>query len=310
MFDDFLHLKNPMNRRLDWRQILKICFFGLVVLWLIFLLSNLSGAQEEIPAGEELSGKPTTSELFFDLLGSSEPPAPMGLGEGDVLYDYWNTGDDMSMNFDETNQLGQTFTATTTYIPVAVRLKMFKTSAITTVYLHFYATEGEQPTSTPLCTATLTGDDIPTDVADWVEFTFSDCSGLNQSTMYALVCHTSEMGGDPLNWRVQNSDAYAGGSLTHSDGQHGVMGTWSNSTRDCMFEIYGAGEEPPVPPTTSTDTIILIQNTTTGAFFYLDRTITYGDCLIFFILLLILLLFIIKFIFNLEIPRRISGKKL
>ena len=69
---------------------------------------------------------------------------------------------------------------------------------------------------------------------------------------------------------------------------------WEYSKVDC--ECYNSTTE-------------LVANLDTGAEFYLRKTISYGEFLISTFLLILVVAFIIKIIFDLEIPKRINFKR-
>jgi hypothetical protein len=92
--------------------------------------------------------------------------------------------------------------------------------------------------------------------------------------------------------------------------------SWTlNENHDADLYFINMGEEP-CPATSSEDmcicttTLNYISNTSTGAGFWLDNSISLGDFLIASFLLGILVLFIVKTIFDLEIPRKINYKKI
>lgn len=59
----------------------------------------------------------------------------------------------------------------------------------------------------------------------------------------------------------------------------------------------------------ATDTKILIENASTDASFYLDQTVSYGDMLVIAFLSVLIIGGVIKFILDLEIPKRMNFKK-
>lgn len=283
-----------------------------IILIIVYLLTTcyFAFAQEE-PVGtstEEIEAS-STGELISPIFYNSPLP-PLFLGDNSLIrYEYYNVGNDDPVSTRNIYWRGQSIIASSTHNVNIIKI-LAKRQGIPSNPLYidlFLADESGFPTGATLTSGTINPQEFE-ETEQWYDISVNQIE-ITNNLKYTIIGHIT--GGDDDNkvlWgRDYSSPQYAQGTFIYSNNSGG---SWiAEPEADLLFEVWGEEEIPPAPPTTATDTIIFIENTTTGAFFYLDRTITYGDCLIFFILLLILLLLIIKFIFDLEIPRRITAKK-
>lgn len=214
---------------------------------------------------------------------------------------------------------GQTFTPTTTHNSIGIKVSL-GASATRLYNLNAYLcdTLSQKPIVSCLgnyiAKGTIYASSVNRVLGSGLEYhiIFNNVSekDLATNTLYSLVMVGYGTSDTPLTVWGKTGNPYVSGSAVFSKNA-GL--TWTTTTDDLYFQIIG---ELPCPATSLEDmcvcttTLSYISNTSTGAGFWLDSSISLGDFLIASFLLGILILFIVKFIFELEIPRKINFKKI
>ena len=149
---------------------------------------------------------------------------------------------------------GQTFTASSSYKITSVELKLYRMGSPGTLTVGIYATSGDLPTGTALCSGTTDGDTLPTGSPyEWREITLGAGFQLTQDVKYAIAL--SAPGGSLFNWVYWRYRPTSGEEYCVDDTYSRGYALWSNdsgsswnsySPWDFYFVIYGisGGAEP------------------------------------------------------------------
>ena len=159
--------------------------------------------------------------------------------------EYYIAGDDSLGGFQATTWHPQTFTTTSAYTVVSVKLLMARLGSPGNLTVSVRATSGGEPTGGDLCSVTIDPSVITTNQAgEWVEFTFDSSYALSDATLYAIVARTATGDNDNrIYWRADIS------SPSYTNGQSGLSvdsgSSWIMlSNIDKLFEVWG---EIPLP---------------------------------------------------------------
>jgi len=157
------------------------------------------------------------------------------------IYEYYNTGDNISTSIYSSIWRGQTFTPSVAHTITSVKLKLYRIGAAPgTVTVGIRATSGGQPTGGDLCSGTIDGNTLTTlFTGAWYEITLGSGYDLSAGTKYAIVVGApSSDAFNYIRWRMDTlSPTYGGGWLV-SSGDGGSSWT-STSIYDLMFEEWG-----------------------------------------------------------------------
>jgi hypothetical protein len=170
--------------------------------------------------------------------------------EGNLIYEYYNTGDAASSNVYGDYWLAQTFTVGATgHTVTSVKLKLYRVGSPGTVTVSIRATNvNGHPTGSDLTSGSIDGNSLTTDsTGAWYEIGLVPYL-LSPNTKYGIVVRApSGNSGNAGKWRYNSSSlTYSGGNYEES-GNGGVL--WSAiPLSDCMFEVWGGGLPPPPPP--------------------------------------------------------------
>jgi len=168
----------------------------------------------------------------------------------DLLNDYFNSGDDGERAVADATWKAQTFTPTTSYTILKIKLLLFKTGTVGTVTASITAVDGSgHPTGADLCSGTSDASSLPTTSPyEWRTITLGAGTALTSGTKYAIVFRLA--GGDIFSnfvgWRRVIAGGYAGGNAERSSDSGS---SWAVSgTEDFLFETYSdTGLEPTFP---------------------------------------------------------------
>lgn len=228
-------------------------------------------------------------------------------------YENYNFHDGLMATVRSTYYASQIFKPPGPYVLYGVKMWFYATSNISAVDSTFTITLRQTtnglPNSTILNTSTLSYYGLAKGLQYGAEYhaIFPSSTLMIPNTYYALVIEHS----------TNSQEVYVKGSSTAGGyGYYGLSSDsgrrWSTSTGGLYFITWGDA----TTTCTSSDmcicttTLDYISNTTTGAGFWLDSSISLGDFLIASFLLGILVLFLLQFIFNLEIPKKVNFKRL
>ncbi len=155
-------------------------------------------------------------------------------------FEYYNTGDDNAFGIWGVHWLTQTFTPSVAHKITSVKLKIFREGSPGTLTVSIRATSGGEPIGGDLCSGTIDGNGLTTDIAGaWYEITLGAGCDLDADTKYAIVARapSGSDAGNAVNWRGDSSSpTYSGGAALYSDNS-GV--DWSGYDVDRMFEEWG-----------------------------------------------------------------------
>jgi len=160
-----------------------------------------------------------------------------------ILYEYYNTDDDMRVAIADDYWCAQTFTPTVAHQIISVKLELYRYGLPGTVTVGVRATDGSgHPTGSDLCSGTRDGNLLNIDPDwTWYEITLGSGTWLTADTKYAIVVRAT--GGDTENsvrWRDDcTSPTYTGGN--HEESEDSGVNWTSWTTTDLMFEEYGTG---------------------------------------------------------------------
>jgi hypothetical protein len=181
-------------------------------------------------------------------------------------FEYYITGDDKDVEglWSADAWLSQSFTPSISHIITSVKLLLLKTGNPGTITVGIYATSGDDPTGSALCSGTTDGDTLPTGSPyEWREITLGDGSLLTAGTKYAiLVKALSANITNFVAWRVDStSPTYSGGTQRHTVNGGG---SWSSWGYDLMFEEWstGSGAISTTAPSVTTQAVTDIDKTT------------------------------------------------
>lgn len=158
------------------------------------------------------------------------------------LQDYYNTGDEHSrICYTTSIFIAQTFTASSNYDIVSVKLKLFKTGSPGNITIELQGVTASKPNNVTLASGTTNGDTLTADSGgEWRTITFETPYSIVNGNEYAIVIKPT--GGDvdnATNWRADWIDpGYGNGAYCYT-----INGgtSWTRSTDwDLMFETYSA----------------------------------------------------------------------
>lgn len=134
----------------------------------------------------------------------------------------------------------QTFTTNSAFTASACAVKGLRLNTITTLTAELWATVGGLPSGGAIASGTLdvsAFDDDATYVG-WAFITFVTPVALDNSTVYAVILHIEEGGGNQWHWRTDTTAGFAGGQRAFS-GNSGS--TWTaDATDDFLFAVFSS----------------------------------------------------------------------
>lgn len=140
----------------------------------------------------------------------------------------------------------QTFTVgSTNHTVTSIELYMFSVNNVTgNLVVDITATDGGLPTGPALATGTYPISNI-SPLGSEIEIEGFGGYELSANTMYAIVCHAPDC--NPyygwLTWYFASSGGYNKGNAVQG------YGTWSQTSFDCYFKVYGTPTGPTPTPT-------------------------------------------------------------
>jgi hypothetical protein len=166
-------------------------------------------------------------------------PIPTMAADAILLYEKYQTGDDVGRDVFGVNWEAQTFTPGANHTVNRLALKITRALSPGTVTLSIRATAAGLPTGADLASLTFDGSALPL-TAEWRTYTIGGVA-LTSGTKYAIVVRAT--GGDASNkliWRAdQSSPTYSVGARCSSTDSGGA---WTEDTlQDYMFE-EGVGQ--------------------------------------------------------------------
>ena len=229
------------------------------VIWRCDLNGIYTGGNYEFSGNSGTSWNGTVgADLMFEEWG--EPPtvatnAATGINPtSEILYEYYNTGFNSTVDFFGAIWLAQTFTPSVAHRITSVKLLIWRFGLPGTITVSIRETDSEgHPTGADLCSGTTDGDTLTDDLSgEWREIALGAGYNLDADTKYAIVVRA--LTGDGTNrviWRCDLNGIYTGGNYEFS----GNSGTSWNGTvgADLMFEEWG---EPPTVATNVATSII------------------------------------------------------
>ena len=170
-----------------------------------------------------------------------------GTEEKDILYEYYNEGDDNWYKVYSSYWRGQTFTPLVAHKITSVKLRLLRVGFPGTITIVIRATSGGLPTGGDLCVGTTDADTLtPLEPGEWREITLGAGYYLEAGVMYAVIIK-----GDGFSSSVCPAWRFDGTSPTYTRGT-GLYATGGGATwytmddKDFMFEEWG--KEAAIPP--------------------------------------------------------------
>jgi hypothetical protein len=153
------------------------------------------------------------------------------------LYEFYNSGDDVSRPVQGDTWRGQTFTVDTNHSVTSVKLKMYRQGNPGTVTVSIQPVDkNDHPADVDLTSCSVAGNSLPTTASSWCEIILTQPYTLVGGASYAIVVKAPS--GDSSNrvlWRANSAGGYVGGSMEQKvDGNN-----WVHFAMDCMFEVWG-----------------------------------------------------------------------
>jgi hypothetical protein len=226
------------------------------------------------------------------------------------LYEYYNTSDDASSPIYRYYLKGQTFQARSNHSIDYIKLKLIRNgSTAQSLSIKIYGLDEFNYPYDMLAEYRMNSSEIATTSYNWYEINFENDIWLNIYQYYGIVLTFNATSPIIISWATDvSTSTYPYGHYIYSN-NNGA--TWSSgNTNDAMFEVYGnASTSEEITMGSCTTTLTQIINTTTGATFWLDSSLSYGDILIAVFLCIFVIFGGIKFITDLEIPKRMNFKK-
>ncbi|KKK82666.1 hypothetical protein LCGC14_2801110, partial [marine sediment metagenome] len=151
-----------------------------------------------------------------------------------ALQEFYNTGDDTQTTVTAISWYAQTWTTTSAYNIISVKLKLYDSGAINNFIVSIRATSAGLPTGGDLTSGSISNSAITDgNPGSFVEIPLTPFA-LSDATKYAIICRTDAQS---TSWRADNSSSsYGGGNGVRDSGSSGV--NWTAQTWDQMFEIH------------------------------------------------------------------------
>jgi hypothetical protein len=153
------------------------------------------------------------------------------------LYEFYNSGANVSRPVWGDTWRGQTFTADSNHSITSVKLQIYRQGYPGNVTASIEPVDkNDHPADVDLTSGSVNGDSLSTSAANWCEIILTPSYTLVGGEKYAIVLKAPS--GNSTNrvlWRADTEGTYAGGSMEQKvDGDD-----WVHFGADCMFEVWG-----------------------------------------------------------------------